>query len=956
MDKQYDVYLVLGSLIISFLTSFLAIAFANFIVWHKKSASQWWLFAAALNLGLGIWAMHFVGMLALHLDTAVAFEPIRTIVSALIPVAASYAAFWIILSHQYNSNFDRLLFGTFVLGSGIACMHYLGMDAMQMFPQIVYDPILFFLSLIIAYVASFIGLKFFSKSLETSNRTIFSISNIFSSMVIGVAVTGMHYTGMAAAEFDYNSYCTVLEEGIRFGNLALLVIVAIMSLLLFSFLILAYEQHVEQKEQAKNRLMLEHVTSEVARRTAELEYQTTMNERLLETMDAIVVVLDKNGFIKQFNLAAQHITGYATHEVKDRPVWETLIPQHLVADVKKRFSNLPSSLPNKWQYDLLIRQGGVVTIDWHNSVLLDENGEVLFIICTGLDITQAIKDQEALKLSAVAFETQEAMVVTDASGAVLKVNQAFEDITGYSLSEVKGKTMKVLQSGRHDKAFYRAMWACIINQGYWHGEIWNRRKNGEIYPEWLRITQVLGKDNQVINYIGSFADISQRKQIEQELEFLAFYDSITQLPNRRLFTDRLEQTVKANHSTKQHLALMFIDLDNFKHINDTFGHAFGDELLAVFSSFVKELVPNSVTLSRFGGDEFVILFTELSESYETAAFQIEHMAQIILDSLADGLDVRQQNVYISTSIGIAVSDCSKDDAGSLLMKADTAMYQAKAMGKNTFRFYTDLIGDNMAERFKMEVALRHDLTLTKEVNSPLSVVYQPQYNKDKKLIGAEALVRWNSAELGVISPVDFINVAEESGLIDDLGMFVVHRVLSDIQQMEWLFNESSLDHISINLSIKQLTNPNLTERLLLAFEEHQVLSSKVRFEFTESAFLDNALDPKALFAEMSEEGFSFSLDDFGTGFSSLSYLKDLPISELKIDKSFVDGIPSDDSDMTICSATISMAQKLGLEVVAEGVETQEQFDWLAQQGCNLLQGYLMSRPLPYAEFVLLLEK
>jgi len=444
--------------------------------------------------------------------------------------------------------------------------------------------------------------------------------------------------------------------------------------------------------------------------------------------------------------------------------------------------------------------------------------------------------------------------------------------------------------------------------------------------------------------------------LNKNSSFWPFYDAVTELPNRRLFTDRLEQAINKHRTRCENISVMFVDLDNFKQINDTFGHAFGDKLLIEFSRVIKDIMPDSVIISRFGGDEFVLLFSELSENKDTASFQSEQMAEVLLDSLTSGLNIGEHNVYISSSIGITVSDCVDDTVSTLLMQADTAMYQAKEMGKNTFRFYSESIGESMAERFKMEVALRNDLSDSTPSSSPFFVVYQPQYNAKKEVLGAEALVRWSSAEVGFISPAEFIPVAEEAGLIDELGMFVVNRVLHDISNMAGLFEESTLDHISINLSIKQLTNPNLTSRLLNAFQHQSVSPDKVRFEFTESAFLDNALNPKILFSEMSEIGFTFALDDFGTGFSSLSYLKDLPISELKIDKSFVDGIPNDESDTTICSATISMAQKLGLELVAEGVETQEQFDWLVSQGCNLLQGYLMSRPIEYKEFVSLLEK
>jgi len=955
MDKEYDLYLVLGSLLISFLASFLAIAFASFIVWQKKNSSKLWLFAAAVNMGLGVWAMHFVGMLALHIDTAVAFEIKRTVISALIVVAASYLTFWLLLSSDFKSKRQRVAYGTLVLGTGVSSMHYLGMDAMQMFPSITYDPVLFLLSLIIAYTASYIGLNLFIHSINQKEHNFFSKVNLSSAIVIGFAVTGMHYTGMAAAEFDYNSYCTVLEEGIRYGNLSIMIVGAVLALLLLSFILLAYEQNVEIKGHRQQQEMLQQVTKEVEKRTAELQQQTLMNERLLETMDAIVVVLDHHGVIQQFNLAAQRATGYSLDEIQGCHVFDVLILEEEKESVRKVFSQLISGMfPNQHQNAWIKKDGQKMIIDWHNSALVDDEGQVTHVIGTGLDVTQAILDHEALQLSAVAFETREALVVTDPCGVILRANEAFEIITGYSLDEVIGQRMNILKSGRHDETFYKAIWESVGRKGFWQGEIWNKRKNGEIFPEWLRITRVLDDDGEVINYIGNFSDISQRKQIEEELEKLAFYDEVTGLPNRRLLTDRLQQAVKASKNHDHVLGIMFIDLDNFKQINDNFGHGFGDELLKAFGMKLQELVSDDITVSRFGGDEFVILFTELPEQIETASFQCERIAEIILESLVGGIDVNNQHVYVSTSIGIAVSNCQDDDEHSLLMQADAAMYQAKSMGKNTFRFYTQAIGDSMNEHFVLEAALRKEL-MKPAADNNLFVVYQPQFDIDKNIIGAEALVRWKSEEHGFVSPFKFVAVAEESGLIDELGMQVVEHVLNDINRMRTLFAESSLQHISINLSIKQLTNPNLAERLLTIFKEKDVEPDKVRFEFTESAFLDIALDPEKLFSEMSSMGFTFALDDFGTGFSSLSYLKELPISELKIDKSFIDGIPGDESDATICSATIDMAQNLGLEVVAEGVETEAQFNWLSEQGCDLLQGYLLSKPVVYDEFIKLLK-
>ncbi len=954
MEKEYDLLLVLGSFLISFIASLLAIAFASFIVWNKRNHSKSWFVAAAINMGLGIWAMHFVGMLALHIDTPVAFEVYRTAFSALLAIIASYLAFWTLLSNDREDEKQRLFYGTIGLGTGVAGMHYLGMDAMQMLPRVEYDPTLFLASLVIAYSASFVGLKLFLYSAQRPKHSLLSWTNLGSGLVIGLAVAGMHYTAMAAAQFDPSAYCTVLDSGIAGGNLSMAIVASILTILLLSFVLLAYEQNIEVKQSKHHETMLQKVQEEVEKRTEELQQQISMNERLLETMDAIVVVMD-NGGIQQFNLAAQLATGYGNDEIKGEYVWDRLLPKEVIYEVKAVFSSITAGMfPNQYQNKWVKKNGEHITIDWHNSALLDETGQVTHVIGTGIDITQSLKDQEALKLSAVAFETQEALVVTDPEGFILKVNKAFEEITGYSMAEAVGQKMSILKSGKHDFLFYQQVWGEVDRSGYWQGEIWNKRKNDEIYPEWLRITRVADDDGNVINYIGNFSDISQRKQIEEELEQLAFFDAVTGLPNRRLLMDRLQQTVRGAKQFHHSVGLLFIDLDNFKTVNDTFGHSFGDELLKSFAHHLKELVPDEMTISRFGGDEFVLFFAELPEAQEAASFQCERMAETLMRSLEKGLLVKEKHIDLAASVGITVSNCQEDDEQSLLMQADTAMYQAKSMGKNTFRFYSRSIGASMAERFQLEGGLRKELKKPVGEND-LFVVYQPQYDINQNIMGAEALVRWQSEEFGFIPPFQFVPIAEESGLIDELGMQVVEQVLDDINCMEALFDKSSLQRISINLSIKQLTNPNLANRLLKVFKEKKVSPKRVRFEFTESAFLDNAVDPKTLFSEMSAIGFTFALDDFGTGFSSLAYLKELPISELKIDKSFIDGIPGDESDETICSATIDMAQKLGLEVVAEGVEYENQFQWLVEHGCDMLQGYLFSKPVVYDEFIKLFK-
>jgi diguanylate cyclase (GGDEF)-like protein/hemerythrin-like metal-binding protein/PAS domain S-box-containing protein len=569
------------------------------------------------------------------------------------------------------------------------------------------------------------------------------------------------------------------------------------------------------------------------------------------------------------------------------------------------------------------------------------------------EVTKSKQAEQLLRIAATAFEAQEGIVITDVDGTVLRVNQAFTRITGYEAADVIGQTPKILNSGRQDLGFYQHMWTTIQSAGTWQGEIWNRRKSGEVYPEWLSITAVKNEDGVTTHYVGAFSDITTRKAAEDEVRQLAFYDSLTGLPNRKLMHDRLNQAIASSTRHNCHGALMLIDLDNFKSINDTLGHAAGDALLIEASRRLLASVRMVDTVARLGGDEFVVIIGELNAGDE-AASQARLVAEKILAALEQPftLESRLENGQVSlsvhhcpASVGITLFRDASEDADELLKQADTAMYQAKQGGRNTLRFYDPEMHEAVKLRASLEADLRKAI-----VEEQFSLYYQPQIQLESgAVVGAEALLRWHHPERGLVSPADFIPVAEESGLILPLGHWVVQQAC--IQLAAWA-QDAVTSHLclSVNVSAKQFSLPTFVEEVLALIDFYQVAPGRLQIELTESLLLDNAEDVVAKMQLLKERGVGFSLDDFGTGYSSLAYLKRLPLDELKIDQSFVRDILCDTNDAAIARTIIALADSLGLDIIAEGVEQHEQATFLADHGCGHCQGYLYSRPLPLAAF------
>lgn len=578
-----------------------------------------------------------------------------------------------------------------------------------------------------------------------------------------------------------------------------------------------------------------------------------------------------------------------------------------------------------------------------------EMGAEIFLQATVRDITGRKKEQDQLRIAASAFEVQEGMMITDANSVILRVNSTFTRITGYVAEEVVGRKPNMLGSGRHDATFYTAMWESVARTGSWEGEIWNRRQNGEIYPEYLTISAVKDLTGSITNYVGAFSDISKIKAAEKSIQELAFFDPLTKLSNRHLLQERLFQALATSDRSGQFGALMFIDLDNFKTINDTLGHAMGDLLLQEVAERLKSCVRAGDTVARQGGDEFVVMLEGLSKEALEAGAQAEAIGLKILETLNLPYRLGRKEFLNTPSIGITFFNGYQQDIDGLFKQADIAMYQAKKDGRNTLRYFDPKMQEAINARTALESELRKAIECCQ-----FHLYYQIQVDHTQRPFGAEALIRWVHPVRDLVSPAEFIPIAEETGLIVPIGKWVLETACAQLSA--WQQDIQTRDLIlSVNVSTKQFRQPDFVAQVQAMIQRYGINPSRLKLELTESILLDNIEGIIAIMNTLSGTGVRFSLDDFGTGYSSLQYLKWLPLHQLKIDQSFVRDLVHDSSDRAIVHTIIAMAQSLNLEVIAEGVETEDQRLYLEKAGCSQYQGYLFGKPMPIRQFKELLK-
>lgn len=578
------------------------------------------------------------------------------------------------------------------------------------------------------------------------------------------------------------------------------------------------------------------------------------------------------------------------------------------------------------------------------SPILKRNGACSGTITIVRNVTDIRHAEHNIRIADIVMESLDAIVITDADNRILRVNSSFTKLTGYKSEEVIGRTPSILKSDRHDKAFYKNMWNTLKEKKFWQGEIWDRRKSGDIYPKMMRITALTGDDGTIQNYIGAFSDLTQHKKANEEIHQLAFFDPLTNLPNRRLLNDQLSNALNNANSHLEYGAVMMIDVDNFKRINDVSGHAVGDRLLVEVARRLKDCVRQEDCVARLGGDEFVILLEHLSKDLDQASTKAQIVGEKILQAINQTFLISRNEMHVTLSIGLSMFTIPSSTCQEMLKWSDTAMYQAKSAGRNTLRFFDPDLHATLEKKVLMETELHSALS-----ENQLLLHYQPQINHKSDIFGAEVLLRWEHPQNGMVQPDEFISIAEESGLILPIGNWVIHTACKQLKAWESETATNKLT-LAVNVSAKQFGQPDFVELVYKALEVSGAKATHLKLELTESLMLQNIEDAAEKMEALKLLGIEISIDDFGTGYSSLGYLKRLPIKQLKIDRSFVKDIDNDQSDIAIAKTIIGMAHTLGFDVIAEGVETENQRNILESYGCVSYQGYFFSKPVPLGSF------
>jgi len=672
------------------------------------------------------------------------------------------------------------------------------------------------------------------------------------------------------------------------------------------------------KESRENlRLFIEHAPASLAMFDREMRY-----------------LVASRRWLNEYGLGGRDIVGRSHYEIFPD------IPEHW-RDVHRR--GLAGEVVRADEDRFERSDGSLQWLSWEVRPWYATDGAVGGIVIFCEDISARKQADLELRIAATAFESQQAMFITDRDHAILRVNQAFTEVTGFGVGDVVGKSPAVLDAGRHDRAFYREIDEAVLRNRYWQGEIWARRRDEESFPALASISAVVDEFGSVTNYVAAFVDISQRKQAEELIHNLSFYDALTGLPNRRLLHDRLRQTLLANRRKGAYGAVLFVDLDDFRSLNDTRGHDIGDQLLTGVAKRIRACVHCEDTVARLGGDDFVVVLDSLSAESDHAATQARQVAERIRAVIRQPIDLAGEEYVCTASIGISLFSGDGSTLDVLLKRADASMFQAKRTGRDMIHFFDADMQAALEERVRMEAWLR------KALPDQFELHYQMQVDASSHVFAAEALIRWQHPERGLIPPAAFIPLAEETGLILPIGRWVLETACRQLKA--WETNPATRHLLlAVNVSARQFQQPDFVEQVVEVLVATGADPGNLKLELTESMLVDNVEAVVEKMAALKEKGIRFSLDDFGTGFSSLSYLKRLPLDQLKIDRSFVRDVLMDANDAAIVRTIIALGQSPGLNVIAEGVETEEQRNFLAIHGCNYYQGYFFGKPFPLAQF------
>ena len=714
------------------------------------------------------------------------------------------------------------------------------------------------------------------------------------------------------------------------------------------------EHRIEERTRELSS-MNEQLQQEASERkqTAQKLLESEESTRLVleHALDAVIII-DAAGKVIEWNSEAARIFAYRRDEAIGKVLADLIIPAMLREAHSKGMQRLLATnesriIGKRIEISAIRRDGSEFPVEL--SIAQIHRGERVLFSAFLRDITERKRAEEALRIAAAAFDTHEGILITDAQANIIRVNHAFQQITGYSAQEVLGKNPRLLSSGRHDQAFYAEMWRQLLDTGSWDGEILDRRKSGEIYPKWLTITAVKNEHAETTEYVGIFSDITERKEAEEEIRNLAFYDALTGLPNRRLLLDRFHLALSVSARSHHYGAVLFLDMDRFKTINDTLGHAHGDLLLVEVAQRIRACVREVDTVARLGGDEFVMLIADVGAEAQDATQNAALIAEKIRMALNVPYQLNGRDYHSSPSIGVCLYCGTEETVDDLLIHADMAMYQAKDSGRNTVRFFDPQMQQAVENRAVLETDLRSAVP-----HRQLRLHYQMQVDNENRALGAEALVRWMHPQRGMVFPDQFIPISEESSLILDIGSWVLETACQQLAL--WGKDEKTRDlTLAVNVSAQQFRLHDFVEQVAAMLRVHCITPSRLKFELTESMVLSDVADVVKKMHALRALGVKLSMDDFGTGYSSLSYLKQLPLDQLKIDQSFVRDIAIDPNDAVMVQTIIGMARNFRLNVIAEGVETVAQLAFLKQHGCMAYQGYLFSKPLPIEEFEALLD-